>query len=129
MFCHSEIADLKKEVQDLKIKVSNQASFAVTTGIELVKMERELSSARAHNIKLKAYTRRSNILLYGVQDSMGTQEDTGKVLKKTSLTSSRSHDEMWNGYVSSVSTESPALWSLTVFHCMVLFFPREKGNL
>ena len=56
--CNSEIAVLKKEVQDLKTKMSNQASFTVaaTTGIELVEMERELNSTWAGNIKLEAYT-------------------------------------------------------------------------
>lgn len=80
-FNNYEITELKKSVKTLQEKQSDMASFAATTGVQLVKTQTELDKQIARNIKLEAYTRRSNIMVYGVEDNKS--EDTTEVFRKT----------------------------------------------
>ena len=56
------------------------ASCAATTGVKVVKFESQLNKAVARNIKLEAYTRRSNLTFYGVDEFQ--TEDTEKEVRK-----------------------------------------------
>ena len=71
---------MKKETKTLREKHAEMASFAATTGVKVVKLEFQLKKAEARKIKLEAYTRRSNLTFYGVDEAQA--EDTEKEVRK-----------------------------------------------
>ncbi|KAK3720039.1 hypothetical protein QZH41_004587 [Actinostola sp. cb2023] len=84
-FNNAEIETLKSDVQNLKEQHQNLNNHTRALERTISYTQEQIDKQTARNIKLEAYTRRSNLMLFGVKENQqqARQENTLEALKET----------------------------------------------
>ncbi|KAK3731535.1 hypothetical protein QZH41_002016 [Actinostola sp. cb2023] len=84
-FNNAEIETLKSDVQNLKEQHQNLNNHTRALERTISYTQEQIDKQTARNIKLEAYTRRSNLMLFGVKENhqQARQENTLEALRET----------------------------------------------